>query len=306
MKLSVIICTYNPRPDYLQRVLDALKAQTLPKDQWELLLIDNASKEPLKKGWDLSWHSHARIVREDELGVMAARLRGIKESSGELLVLVDDDNVLADDYLEQALRLGNEWPQLGVFGGQIFPVFEIPPPEWLKNYFHLLACREFTADRWSNIPTENESLPCGAGMCVRRSVALKYADEVENSPGRIRFGRQGNVLNGCEDTDMAFVACDMGLGMGEMRALKLTHLIPERRMNVDYLVRLWEGMIYSSRLLLATRGHMPYVRGFFGRSYDWLKCWRYPRLERRFLLAKMRGERRAVKEIIRLKILKQR
>jgi len=37
--VSVIICTHNPRPDYLQRVLDALKAQTLPKENWELLLM---------------------------------------------------------------------------------------------------------------------------------------------------------------------------------------------------------------------------------------------------------------------------
>jgi glycosyltransferase involved in cell wall biosynthesis len=306
MEISVILCTYNPRPDYLQRVLDALQAQTLSKDQWELLLVDNASKEPLKNGYDMSWHSHARHIREDELGLTAARLRGIKESVGELLIFVDDDNLLAEDYLELALRLGNEWPQLGVFGGQIFPVFEISPPEWIKGYSHLLACREFASDRWSNIPTENESLPCGAGMCVRRIVALKYAGQVKNSPERMRLGRQGGSLNGCEDTDMAFTACDMGLGMGEICALKLKHLIPERRMNEDYLVRLWEGMIYSSRLLFATRGYMPYVRGLLGRGYDWLKCWRYPRIERKFLMAKMRGERRAVKEINRLKILKQR
>jgi hypothetical protein len=48
------------------------------------------------------------------------------------------------------------------------------------------------------------------------------------------------------------------------------------------------------------------VRGLLGRGYDWIKCWRYPRIERRFLMAKMRGERRAVKEIVRLKILKPR
>ena len=41
--LSVIICTHNPRLDYLRRTFDALKLQTLDRDQWELLLIDNAS-----------------------------------------------------------------------------------------------------------------------------------------------------------------------------------------------------------------------------------------------------------------------
>lgn len=54
--LSVIICTHNSRTNYMRRVLDALDAQTLPKEQWELLLIDNASREKSANIWDLSWH----------------------------------------------------------------------------------------------------------------------------------------------------------------------------------------------------------------------------------------------------------
>ena len=44
---SVIVCTHNPRLIYLRRVLEALRSQTLPLEQWELLLIDNASSELL-------------------------------------------------------------------------------------------------------------------------------------------------------------------------------------------------------------------------------------------------------------------
>ena len=95
--IAVIICTHNPRPDYLTRVLDALKAQTLPKEEWELLLVDNASTERLAETWELSWHPRARQIREDELGLTPARLRGIRESGGDCLVFVDDDNVLTTD-----------------------------------------------------------------------------------------------------------------------------------------------------------------------------------------------------------------
>ena len=49
--ISVIVCTHNPRPDYLRRVLDALYAQTLPKTDWELILIDNANDMPLPDTW---------------------------------------------------------------------------------------------------------------------------------------------------------------------------------------------------------------------------------------------------------------
>ena len=102
--ISVIICTHNPRPNYLRRVLDALRRQTLPMDQWEVLIIDNASRGRLTAAtWDLSWHPRARIVREEEIGLSVARMRGMKEAAADILVFVDDDNVLDPDYLMQLL-----------------------------------------------------------------------------------------------------------------------------------------------------------------------------------------------------------
>src|ERR1700746_4111324 len=100
---SVVICSHNPRPQYLRRVLDALRNQTLPKERWELLLVDNASTDSLATAWDLSWHRLGRHIRERELGIARARLRGIKATQTELIVFVDDDNVLAPDYLSEAI-----------------------------------------------------------------------------------------------------------------------------------------------------------------------------------------------------------
>src|SRR5262245_54996167 len=65
--VSTILCTHNPRSNYLGRVLEALCAQTLPLNQWELLLVDNASRQPIAPAWNLSWHPHARHVHEDRL-----------------------------------------------------------------------------------------------------------------------------------------------------------------------------------------------------------------------------------------------
>ena len=93
MQLSVIICCHNPRRDYLERVLEALKAQTLSTDNWELLVVDNASESLVSASHNISWHPNARHVREENLGLTRARLRGIAESSADLLIFVDDDNV---------------------------------------------------------------------------------------------------------------------------------------------------------------------------------------------------------------------
>ena len=107
---SVTICTRNPRLDYLSRVLTALRQQTLPMIEWELLLIDNASQNPLQNLVDLSWHPTARIVHESEPGLSPARLRAIAEAEGELIIFVDDDNVLDPSYLSESMRIALQFP----------------------------------------------------------------------------------------------------------------------------------------------------------------------------------------------------
>jgi len=76
--ISVIICSHNPWQAYLQRVLDALRIQTLPPEHWEVLLIDNASCEPLAFSWDLSWHLNAKHVREDDASARRFLRAGIQ------------------------------------------------------------------------------------------------------------------------------------------------------------------------------------------------------------------------------------
>ena len=111
--LSLIICTHNPRSEYLNRVLTSLKLQALPRSQWELILIDNASNIVLASEIDLSWHSYGRHVREEKLGLTNARLRAFKEASAEILVFVDDDNVLNPDYLQNTVEILEQHPNLG-------------------------------------------------------------------------------------------------------------------------------------------------------------------------------------------------
>jgi len=245
---SVVICSHNPRPQYLRRVLEALRNQTLPKAQWELLLVDNASEEPLATAWDLSWHPSARHIREANLGIAVARQRGIKESSTELVVFVDDDNVLAADYLSEATKIEKEWPQLGVWGGSIVPEFEVQPPPHLSDFLGVLAIREVTTPLWANISTCSDAEPWGAGLCIRRSVASAYCEQYEKST--IHLGRQTgiSVIPG-EDTEMCYAACEIGLGMGLFPALKLTHLIPKVRIEEDNLLKTTEGVQIGAHLV---------------------------------------------------------
>ena len=70
--VSVILCTHNPRRDYLVRTMESLSRQAFPPRNWELVLVDNASQPPLADlpGWQGA--APARIVREAQPGLTPA------------------------------------------------------------------------------------------------------------------------------------------------------------------------------------------------------------------------------------------
>ena len=242
VRASVIICTHNPRRHYLDRVLTGLRNQDVSHEQWELLVVDNASEPSVQSRWDISWHPNSRHVREDELGLAAARRRGIGEAISDLFVFVDDDNVLANDYLSQVLRISQEWPVLGTWGsGTIVPEFEEEPADYLRPYLDgYLALRTVRQASWSNVMSCNAATPAGAGMCVRAHVAKEYRNLVEKDTINLS-GRKGTSLVGHEDYEIAYTGCFLGFGMGVFPDLKITHLIPKERISEEYLLRLAEA-----------------------------------------------------------------
>jgi glycosyltransferase involved in cell wall biosynthesis len=292
--LSVIVCTHNPRVDYLGRCLDALKVQTLPLENWELLIVDNASAPEKAPQANLSWHPKARLIFEGHLGLTAARLRGIRETKGEILVFVDDDNVLDSDFLEVAESVAETKLFLGSWSGQCRPEFETPPPEWTRQYWGNLVIREFDSDIWSNLPRLAESMPCGAGLCVRREAADHYLWLHKSGKRSFQLDRKGDSLLSGGDNDLAACACDIGLGVGLIAALKLVHLIPSQRLSKHYLARLMEGVHFSSTLLDSARGIQVNPRGFTGRVADVLRMTRQRKIHREMTKAAYRGRDRAL------------
>jgi glycosyltransferase involved in cell wall biosynthesis len=245
--ISVIICAHNPRPDYLSRVLQALTVQTLPKEHWELLLVDNASQVALADTVDLSWHPRARHILEEELGLTAARLRGIRESRAGIVVYVDDDNVLAPDYLEMAAVLLREHPYLGAIGaGNIEPEFEVQPSRELVPHLRYLSLRCVEEARWSNSTHDKASMPWGAGLAVTREVAHAYMGLLQQLSINELLDRRGTQLFGNGDVAFSWSATLLGLGFGVFPTLRVTHLIRADRISPSYLLRVVRDSTFSN------------------------------------------------------------
>jgi Glycosyltransferases, probably involved in cell wall biogenesis len=246
MRLSVILCTYHPDAGRLRRTLAGLCAQTFPPAQWETLVIDNAPS-PLLSVDTLPGPAptHLRLLHEPSSGLTFARRCGLNAAhpDSEFCLFVDDDNVLAPDYLARVVAHFDAHRQLGGIGGKSLPEFEQPPaPWWCAEFDGLLACRDlgsaplFAAD--SRDPANGRRryphcAPVGAGMALRREAVRVWLDQ----PSTLT-DRRANELTSGGDNDIVFTVLRAGWQVAYFPDLVLTHLIPAARVQRDYLARL--------------------------------------------------------------------
>lgn len=266
LAVTVIVPTHNPHPGRLGRTLAGLRVQTLPVGQWETVLVDNVSDLPLDvRQLNEFAPANLRVVREPQLGLTSARRRGFNEARAPLCVLVDDDNVLAMDYLAHVVRLFAEHPRVGALGGKSLPEFEAEPSEWAREFLPLLALRDL-GDRpciseglRPRVAARNqypaEAAPIGAGMAVRREAAAQW---LADSVGSSLSDRRGAELTSGGDNDIVFTLLKHGWEVGCFPELSLTHLIPASRLTPDYLARLNHGIQKSWVQVLAKYDACPW------------------------------------------------
>lgn len=291
--ISVLTCTRNPRGGVYQRVIDALAAQTFEKEAWEYVVVDNASVQFPEI--DLKGLGRAQVIKETKPGKIHAILAGLEVCKGRMIVIVDDDNVLAPDYLEVAWRIFQEKSFLGVWGGSIVPEFETPPdPRWARHT-KLLTHYDVERVSWSN--SHLSPAPAGAGMCLRCEVADRFARNVEGSGALFEMGRTGEAVPGVDDWEMAMSACDLGLGMGKFPLLKLVHVISKERVGLDYLLKLQENTAWAYQVYTTIRPELQSLRHCRESRWSGLARWceelRMDPVERLFSRAFRRGVKRA-------------
>lgn len=264
MNISVVICAHNPDLKRLGRVFDALRAQRLPLNAWECLLVDNASTPGLAGQVSLAWHPNAACLYEGNLGLTWARMRGVASAKGDILVFVDDDCLLEPDYLQAVQDTFQAHPFLGALGGYGQAEYETKPPAWsneLTRVFHLDMPAPTSADSliYARVRQLGPWFPVGAGMAVRRELAVRYAASIAADPVALALDRSGSQLTGGGDTDLGMFAIDHGAAIGKSGAMRFTHVVPAFRLELGYMLRLLYMSQYSVARLLVHRGWKPAV-----------------------------------------------
>ena len=256
--LTVLICTHN-KARLLDGVLESIAEQALPDHtRWEVLIVANRCTDEtpeVVRRWGATGRiPRLRYVSERRLGVSFARRRGLRESRGRLIGLVDDDCLLAPDWAEQALRFAEANPRAGAFGGRNELVWEVPPTRVADLYGESLA-RQDLGPAPRLMPVNEWRMPVGAGLLVRRE-AIVQSGWMEHGQLRARGPRN---LGAGEDTEISLTIRRAGWQVWYSPELRLRHVITPERMTLAYLRRLHRGFgradVYLRSLYLAPQPH---------------------------------------------------
>ena len=248
MKITVVICTRNPHLGRLTRVFDGLLAQDLAPDDWELVLVDNASRPPVAPpDWPSSYS--IRVVPAPRPGLFHARLTAIAVCHTPFIVFIDDDTVPSPGFLRALRDAFLSDPNLVSAGPRILPEHDLHPPAWLSEFDWALAVRNLGPQplSWAladGLPVPHFT-PIGAGLALRTAALPVYVAHAQTFEKEI-LARSwiGQGCGGCEDKDLVLTLVRAGGRVAYCPDAVLHHLIPSERIEPAYLEKLLPGLGY--------------------------------------------------------------
>jgi glycosyltransferase involved in cell wall biosynthesis len=144
MKISVIIPTYN-RAQILTRCLKAFEQQTMPLEDFEVIVVNDGSKDNTHKVLQRFKRKKLNLttLKQKNAGQGAARNRGLRKAKGKVILLLGDDMFPSPDFLKEHWKTHeqNPEPQVAVLGLiKWHPELDINPfMQWMTNGSSILG-----------------------------------------------------------------------------------------------------------------------------------------------------------------------
>lgn len=201
LTVSVVVPTCR-RPQLLQRCLRALAAQTLPRADFEVIVVDDGHSDATQRVVSIAaaqWPpGRLRYLRPLKgRGPAVARNCGWSAARASLVAFTDDDTLPSPDWLAQGVRALRASPGCAALGGRV------------------VVPRQEPGRRAARAPTDHERMTRGlegarfvtANAFVRRSALMQVHgfDERfrrawrEDSDLEFRLERQVGPVGRCED-----------------------------------------------------------------------------------------------------------
>jgi GT2 family glycosyltransferase len=167
-ELTVVVATYN-RVSLLRDLVADLDKQTLPPSSFEVLIVDDGSKDPVKPLFEGARTSYSlRVIEQANAGPAAARHRGIVEAKADVILIVDDDMRLPPTLLEEHLRRHRQGHSVVLGHIRAAPRLSQMP---LFERFHAQQLERQVAAFRAGLPARGVHL-CTGNVSFRRSAYL--------------------------------------------------------------------------------------------------------------------------------------
>lgn len=268
MDITVAICTYNGAED-VPLVLDRLRAQEEVDDiQWEVLVVDNNSTDATgavvrEEQGDWGREAPLRYAFEGRQGKSYALQTAIEEARGTWVAFLDDDNLLAPNWVAAAHRFGKAHPQAGAFGGQIHGLYKKEPSKSFGLVKPLFALNERPEEVCYSDGGYLELTAPGAGLVVRREA---WEESVSGTGLRLKgpLGQERHQVG--EDFEIQWRLYQNGWEIWHNPRMHLDHKIPTERLEEDYLKDFFSA-IGRSRHRTRMMRFVPWQRPFATVAY---------------------------------------
>jgi glycosyltransferase involved in cell wall biosynthesis len=114
--VSIVVPVYNGERT-IEACIKSIIALSFPRDDFELLLIDNASTDRTASILE-RYRDHAVVLHETMRGPAAARNRGLSNAKGDVVAFTDADCIVDSNWLSRVLAPLDD-PSVGIVGGTI-------------------------------------------------------------------------------------------------------------------------------------------------------------------------------------------
>src|SRR5215471_3879189 len=273
--ISVVIATHN-RPDSIVRLAGMLAAQDLDPDEFELVVVDDASDEPVAPRLaDSPVPRHLQILRIPHAGQAVARHRGALPARGDILVFLDDDMQVPPGFLAAHRALHRRVPRAVALGhiqsdpdGTAMPLFERLNARYLER-FRTQVLAGTRVPRGCNLCTGNVSMKQadyfavgGFDASLKRSEDRDLGMRLEESGCSIVFADEAISVHDSDHTQLgAWLRHAFNYGRYDLRIAKKNPGTPD-----GHPWSFWSMVAPASRAVLAMAMAMPVVGMVLARS----------------------------------------
>ena len=133
MNVSVVIPSFN-RGEQIRPTIEALlRADLAGIAPVEIVIVDDGSLtalEPIVTSYTLRPGVHLRCLRQANSGPGAARNTGFRQTSGDIVLFVDDDIVLPTNLIKLRVALHRQYPGSVICGPTVPPDSLVASPDY--------------------------------------------------------------------------------------------------------------------------------------------------------------------------------